>query len=71
MTPANLVQADLGPLPAMGPMSAQQYEVLLDPNYIADQQQESGIDATNRAALRGADSWPTDVAQIGTDSSSE
>ncbi len=36
----NSVQADLGQLPMTGPMSAQQYEVLLDLNYVADRQWE-------------------------------
>ncbi len=38
---ANPGQADLGRLPVTGPMSAQQYEVLLDPNYVADRQWET------------------------------
>ncbi len=37
---ANSVQVDLGQPPVTGPMSVQQYEVLLDPNYVADRQQE-------------------------------
>ncbi len=33
---ANPSQADLGRPPDMGPMSMQQYEVLCNPNYVAD-----------------------------------
>ncbi len=36
----HLHQTDLGRLPAMGPMSTQQYEVMLDANYVADQRWE-------------------------------
>ncbi len=37
----NAGQADFQCLPGSGPMSAQQYEVTLDPNYVADHQWEN------------------------------